>query len=82
MTAESKQRDPNPYMSDVSKEKKITLALLAAFTTCLLCLQVSAATFNIADGDVAALKAAIASANANGQDDTIDLAPNGLMIPT
>ncbi len=39
-----------------------------------------AETFIIADGDVAALKAAIASANANGQDDTIDLALNGTYI--
>lgn len=56
---------------------KITLPLVAALITGFLCHQASAAPFNIADGDVDALKAAIASANANGQNDTINLAPNG-----
>jgi hypothetical protein len=54
------------------------LALLGALI--VLCQQVSAATFNIADGDVAALRAAITPSNMNGQDDTIDLAPNGSYI--
>jgi hypothetical protein len=36
-----------------------------------------AATFTIADGDVAGLKSAIATANTNGEDDTIDLATTG-----
>jgi hypothetical protein len=35
------------------------------------------ATFNIADGDVAGLVAAIAAANTNGEPDTITLAPAG-----
>ncbi|MFN2477336.1 MAG: hypothetical protein ABR526_13465 [Chthoniobacterales bacterium] len=38
---------------------------------------VQAATFNIADGDVAALKNAIAAANSNGADDIINLAAGG-----
>lgn len=42
----------------------------------------SAATFNIANGDVAALKSAITTANSNGQDDTIELAVNGSYILT
>lgn len=37
----------------------------------------SGAIFNIADGDVDGLKAAIVTANANGEDDTIELAANG-----
>jgi hypothetical protein len=41
-----------------------------------------AATFNIADGDVAGLIAAIQTANANGQANTINLAPNGSYILT
>src|SRR5436853_1962112 len=41
-----------------------------------------AATFNIANGNVAALKAAITTANGNGQDDTIELAANGSYILT
>ena len=36
-----------------------------------------AATFNIANGDVTALKSAITTANSNGQDDTIELAVKG-----
>jgi predicted outer membrane repeat protein len=36
-----------------------------------------AALFNVADGDVAALKSAISTANTNGEDDTIELAANG-----
>jgi hypothetical protein len=36
-----------------------------------------AATFNIADGDVAGLIAAITTANANGEANVINLAPNG-----
>ena len=41
---------------------------------------IPAATFNIADGDVAALKAAIATANTNNQTNTINLATNGSYI--
>ena len=37
----------------------------------------SATTFNISNGDVAALKTALNTANSNGQDDTIELALNG-----
>lgn len=37
----------------------------------------SAATFTISDGNVSALQAAIITANANGEDDTIELAPGG-----
>ena len=65
-------------MSDLPREAKIRLALLGALM--VLCHQVSAATFNVADGDVDALKIAIASANANGQNDTIDLAPDGTYL--
>jgi hypothetical protein len=65
----------NAIMSDLLKEAEITVALLGALM--VLCHQASAAPFNIADGDVDALKAAIVSANANAEDDTIDLALNG-----
>ena len=40
----------------------------------------SAAVFNIPNGDIAALRAAIVTANSNAQDDTINLAPNGTYI--
>ena len=39
-----------------------------------------AATFEIADGDVAALKSAIATANTNGEGDTINLAEGGTYV--
>ncbi|MGN6647812.1 MAG: choice-of-anchor Q domain-containing protein [Cytophaga sp.] len=42
-----------------------------------ICTDLSAKVFTIADGDVAALKAAITEANSNGQPDTIHLAPYG-----
>lgn len=42
----------------------------------------SATVFNVADGDVAALKAAIAASNTNGEDDTIELATNGHYVLT
>lgn len=42
----------------------------------------TAATFNIADGDVAGLKTAIAAANTNHQNDTINLALNGSYVLT
>jgi predicted outer membrane repeat protein len=57
------------------REAKITLALLGALM--VLCHRVSADTFIIADGDVDSLKDAITEANANGQDDTINLVHNG-----
>ncbi len=40
-------------------------------------LPLDAAVFNIGDGDVGGLRAAIAAANSNNQDDTINLAMNG-----
>jgi len=55
---------------------------LAAVASLILAPQASAATFNIADGDVAALKNAINTANGNGQDDTIELATNGTYVLT
>jgi CSLREA domain-containing protein len=50
----------------------IGIALLFGSSYCA-----TAATFNIADGDVAGLKNAITVANSNQQDDTINLATNG-----
>ncbi len=52
-----------------------TLALLGLRAT-------PAATFNIPNGDVAALKNAIAAANSNGQADVINLATGGLYTLT
>jgi len=40
------------------------------------------AEFNIANGDVAGLKAAIIASNTNNEDDTINLAPNGNYVLT
>ena len=56
---------------------KRSLKLLAALVAISLCRQTSAAIFPIADGNIPALKAAINTSNANGQDDTIELATNG-----
>ena len=41
-----------------------------------------AAEFNIANGDVAGLKAAIIASNTNNEDDTINLAPDGNYVLT
>jgi CSLREA domain-containing protein len=55
---------------------RLHLALICA--SLLLCARAGhSAVFNIPDGDVAALKNAITTANANGQADVINLAPNG-----
>jgi hypothetical protein len=56
---------------------KLSLKFLVALVAISLCRQIPAATFNIADGDVAALIDAINMSNANGADDTIELATNG-----
>jgi len=59
---------------------KLRLSFRSLFGIALLfsCAQpLCAATFNIANGDVAGLKSAITTANSNGQDDTIELAANG-----
>jgi predicted outer membrane repeat protein len=50
---------------------------LAIASLFLLFQEVKGDTFNITDGDVNALKAAITAANSNGEDDTIELATNG-----
>jgi CSLREA domain-containing protein len=58
---------------------KILISTATAVGSVLLlaCAATQAATFNIADGDVASLKSAITTANSNGQDDTINLAAKG-----
>ena len=53
---------------------KRSLKLLAALVAISLCRQTSAAIIPIANLNIAALKAAINICNANGQDDTIELA--------
>jgi hypothetical protein len=53
----------------------VMAALLASFAFAVQ--PVGAATFDIADGDVAGLIAAINTANGNGQADTINLANGG-----
>lgn len=57
---------------------------LCVLTAVLVISEVSAeaATFNVADGDVAGLIAAINTANTNGQDDTINLAADGIYTLT
>src|SRR5438445_519561 len=52
-------------------------AMLTAALTFLATANAHAATFNIANGDVAALINAINAANNNRQNDTIELAANG-----
>src|SRR5438552_1707656 len=56
---------------------KTPSTFLAALVAALLCRHALAATFTIADGDVAGLKAAINTANGNNDDDTINLAAGG-----
>ena len=56
-------------------KKLISFALLIACSNSL-----SAEVFPIANGDVAALVAAINAANKNGQADVINLAPNGTYV--
>jgi len=57
--------------------------LLIGTTLLLLCGQsLRADTFFVANGDVAGLKTAINTANANGEDDTIELAANGTYVLT
>lgn len=51
--------------------------IFAAVVSLLTCAPLRAGVFVVADGDVAALKAAITTANNNAQDDTIQLAANG-----
>jgi CSLREA domain-containing protein len=58
------------------------LLLCAAILTLVLAQPAPAAVFNISNGDVAALKAAITTANTNGASDIINLAPNGLYTLT
>jgi predicted outer membrane repeat protein len=50
---------------------------IAALVLCGFAYKTNGATFNIANGDIAALKSAINSANVNGENDTIILAGNG-----
>jgi hypothetical protein len=59
-----------------STASRLGLAFLLLLAAC------QAATFNIADGDVAGLIAAIQAANTNGQANTINLAPTGTYILT
>jgi len=59
------------------------IALLLAFLAALTFSQeAQAATFNVADGDVAGLIAAINATNSNPGPDTINLAPGGTYILT
>ena len=61
----------------------MAIALLLAFLAALTFSQgAQAATFNIADGDVAGLIAAINATNSNPGPDTINLAPGGTYILT
>ncbi len=57
--------------------RAVSIASLAAVFFLLSLTQSRGATFNIGNGDIGALRAAIAAANSNNQDDTINLATNG-----
>ncbi len=60
----------------MNPRQRTTLLIICAFS--VLCgRDAYPAIFNIANGDVAALKSAIIAANANGEADTINLAPVG-----
>ena len=64
--------------SSAAAARPITFSLAVTLIPVMLLVLASAAaeaaTFNIADGDVAGLKSAITTANSNNEDDTIDLA--------
>jgi len=68
--------------SFTGKGRAIPRLLLAIALLFLGCLTASSATFNIANGDVAGLINAINTANSNGEDDTINLAANGVYTLT
>ena len=57
-------------------------ALLAGLLMGVAAPPARAATFDVPDGDVAGLIAAINAANGNGQPDTINLAANGTYVVT
>jgi len=59
------------------KWSRWSLFCSVAAILCVVALSATGATFNIADGDVTALKNAINTANGNGQNDIINLAVNG-----
>lgn len=68
----------NPARSRHQRGFLFLQALVLSGALSLLALRaVPAAVFNIPNGDVAALKAALAAANSNGQADTINLAAGG-----
>jgi hypothetical protein len=54
--------------------------LILIAVTFVAAAQLPGATFNIANGDLTALKNAIATANSNGEDDIIELAANGSYV--
>src|SRR5947209_5526324 len=60
-----------------SARRLLLSAMLTAALTFLATARARAATFNISDGNVAALISAIKTANNNRQNDTIELAANG-----
>lgn len=64
-------------LAGVTPLAAVVVILVAAF-----CTDAGAATFNIADGDVAALRNAITTCNSNSQNDTINLAANGNYVFT
>ena len=57
-----------------------TILTLAAALAWLACLSVRVATFNIANGDIAAFRSAINTANTNAQADMIILATGGSYV--
>ncbi|MFL6538430.1 MAG: hypothetical protein ACJ8JD_09665, partial [Chthoniobacterales bacterium] len=70
------------YQSDImNTARRISLALSCAFIFNFESVA-HAAVFNIPDGDIGALKAAINAANADGVADTINLVPGGIYTLT
>jgi predicted outer membrane repeat protein len=59
------------------KRPRIVCCLIGTFLLFLTLRHLSAANFNILNGDVIGLRNAITTSNGNGEDDTIDLAAGG-----
>jgi fibronectin-binding autotransporter adhesin len=68
--------------SGFAKQRALFHFLIGSALLVLCARYTQAATFNIANGDVAGLIGAINTANSNSQDDTINLATNGDYVVT
>jgi len=61
-----------------SRRRRVLASIGSSLLLALSASPLHAATFNVPDGDLAALQLAILDANSNGESDTINLAANGV----